>query len=567
MSYKGDHCRLVQTSRLATPRLKETPRPVRGAKALQDLKGLEQQTRSSSPEGRDFSEEVLAAAEKWPVDEDGINPDLDPGTVGLNLGLDAKDRFYGRMSGIEVEKELIRMAVLLQSLLRDFALMKDTFGHLQDEQISLKDVVVQHQIASTDQKVELQKDLEEKMKWVDSQVNESNWIVAKCHKDTAAKAQVLREELDGKLELHKLLFEDFRAEAGKRMDHASNALEEMQHHLVERIQCNEQARKALRMDVFNILVQDRQAVQDLRRSDQEQTNKKFAAIEAVQEAMKEAASLMDGKMDSTLEALKDVEEKVLMVSEENVSKFVLTENVVTEVQQKVHEISEETGRRRLATQVVIDDLRKELHVLKKAHVAGSLSEYSRDDSQGGRLLQEDFQGSHVSVVSASHGSELEITLTQSSTSLQERCDLLEIQVQKAAENQKILEDEIFERLKTLEFQVSEPTDVPTPKWTEVVEQLNYFDHQVHLAAQSQRALAEDVFQRFEDLEQVQHTALTKDVLEALENLELQVLERGQKQEDLENEIHDLQVQLGLMQQREQSKDEESLDERRPSGRS
>ena len=38
------------------------------------------------------------------------------------------------------------------------------------------------------------------------------------------------------------------------------------------------------------------------------------------------------------------------------------------------------------------------------------------------------QGSHVSVVSASHGSELEITLTQSSTSLQERCDLLEIQV-------------------------------------------------------------------------------------------------------------------------------------------
>lgn len=34
----------------------------------------------------------------------------------------------------------------------------------------------------------------------------------------------------------------------------------------------------------------------------------------------------------------------------------------------------------------------------------------------------------MSVVSASHGSELEITLTQSSTSLQERCDLLEIQV-------------------------------------------------------------------------------------------------------------------------------------------
>ena len=34
----------------------------------------------------------------------------------------------------------------------------------------------------------------------------------------------------------------------------------------------------------------------------------------------------------------------------------------------------------------------------------------------------------MSVVSASHGSELEITLTQSSTNLQERCDLLEIQV-------------------------------------------------------------------------------------------------------------------------------------------
>ena len=33
----------------------------------------------------------------------------------------------------EVERELIRVACLLQSLLRDIGLMKETMGHLEDE--------------------------------------------------------------------------------------------------------------------------------------------------------------------------------------------------------------------------------------------------------------------------------------------------------------------------------------------------------------------------------------------------------------------------------------------------
>ncbi|CAL1165950.1 unnamed protein product [Cladocopium goreaui] len=496
-----------------------------GAKALQQLYDLEPKTCCSwgpkdlslvdgSPEPRDLAQEVLTAAENWPVDEDGINPELDPGSAGVNLGLDAKDRFYGRMSGVEVEKELIRLAVLLQSLLRDFGLMKDTFGHLQDEQHSVKELMLQNSSACTAQVVDLQKEVEDKMKWLSAQVVDGTWTVAQCQKDTSAKCQVLREELDGKLESHKHNFEDFREEAGRRFDSSSQSLEEGLERLTERMDCNEQARKALRIDAFNEMAHARQAAHDLRQSDQEQMNKKFSAMQAVQESMQQACCTVEGKVDAAWEALQDVQEKIVIVSEENVSKFVLAENGVAEVQQKVNEVHEETTRGRLATEVVIDELQKELLAVKKAGSSLLTSEFSRDESQPGHVAGlGDFQVSHMSRAS----SEMPITLTQSSN--EERLDVLELQVQRTAENQKILEEELFERLKEFELQARRTPE--GPEGPDISERLDYFDHQVHLAAQSQRSLAEDLFQRLDELEQQVHSSYNQELLELLENLEIQ----------------------------------------------
>jgi len=56
------------------------------------------------------------------------------------LGYDSKQRFYGGTAGGQVEEELRRLSTLLQSLLKDFVLLKDSVWHLQDE----RDLVHRH---------------------------------------------------------------------------------------------------------------------------------------------------------------------------------------------------------------------------------------------------------------------------------------------------------------------------------------------------------------------------------------------------------------------------------------
>merc|ERR1719507_2978811 len=52
-----------------------------------------------------------------------------PQSRGLALNFAAKQRFYESATGTQVEEELRRLAVLLQSLLKDFALLKDSVWH------------------------------------------------------------------------------------------------------------------------------------------------------------------------------------------------------------------------------------------------------------------------------------------------------------------------------------------------------------------------------------------------------------------------------------------------------
>ncbi|CAK9032876.1 unnamed protein product, partial [Durusdinium trenchii] len=553
----SETCRLVQSSRLMTPTWKEDPRPVRGAKALKQLSNLaESKTCCSSPDrkhlGQDqevadaetetgLLQEVLEVAETWPVDEDGVVPDLDPGSAGVNLGLDAKDRFYGRMSGVEVEKELIRLAVLLQSLLRDFSIMKDTMGHLEDEQNTVKETVRHGLHECSAQVLDVQKDSESRMKVLTTQVEEATWTVARCQFDTKAKTQALGKDLQEQIELQKQYIEEFKEDTRKR----SKSLEDVQQRVMERIECNEQARKALRIDAFGEMARERKAAQDLRAHDQEEINQKFAELQLIQQSSQEASRNVREKIDFALEVMNQVQEKIDIVAEENVSKFVLTDNVVAQLQEKVKHVSEETVQRRLSTQAVIEELRKELHWRKASSGktssgnAGSYrvdslltSEFSREDSQGGQFLREDSQ------IQGSQGSELQITQSSQSGELLERIEILELQVQRATEDHKGLEDDIFNRLKDLELQVQRGVENTSYLEEDFADRCKEIDAQVHLAATSQRDLAEDVFQRIEDLED-------------------QVRRKGERQEQMDLHLRDLQDMVESRSERRPAEEESS----------
>lgn len=56
---------------------------------------------------------------------------------GISLPPVEKDRFYGSMDGPQVEQELQRLGALVKGLLRDFAVIKDTVFHLEDDKCSL----------------------------------------------------------------------------------------------------------------------------------------------------------------------------------------------------------------------------------------------------------------------------------------------------------------------------------------------------------------------------------------------------------------------------------------------
>jgi len=50
-----------------------------------------------------------------------------------SLPFDAKNIFFGKMNGVQVETELQRLASLLKGLVHEFAVMKDSIWHLEDE--------------------------------------------------------------------------------------------------------------------------------------------------------------------------------------------------------------------------------------------------------------------------------------------------------------------------------------------------------------------------------------------------------------------------------------------------
>ncbi|CAE8637044.1 unnamed protein product, partial [Polarella glacialis] len=80
------------------------------------------------------SEDVLDAATDWEVGEDEEANATGPVTRGLNLNSDAKERFYGTLSGPQVQAELQRLATVFQGMFRDFGVVKDWVAHLADEQ-------------------------------------------------------------------------------------------------------------------------------------------------------------------------------------------------------------------------------------------------------------------------------------------------------------------------------------------------------------------------------------------------------------------------------------------------
>lgn len=102
----------------------------RGAKAMRDLRPLAENT----PNQRPLTERTLDAAQDWSVNSTPRGARAGAtATCGLELSEESRSHFFGHRSGLDVEAELQRQAVLLKGLLRDVAVMRDTVWHLSDE--------------------------------------------------------------------------------------------------------------------------------------------------------------------------------------------------------------------------------------------------------------------------------------------------------------------------------------------------------------------------------------------------------------------------------------------------
>ncbi|CAE7458391.1 unnamed protein product, partial [Symbiodinium sp. CCMP2456] len=102
----------------------------RGAKAMRDLRPLAENT----PNQRPLTERTLDAAQDWSVNSTPLGGAAGAAaTCGLELSEESRSHFFGHRTGLDVEAELQRQAVLLKGLLRDVAVMRDTVWHLSDE--------------------------------------------------------------------------------------------------------------------------------------------------------------------------------------------------------------------------------------------------------------------------------------------------------------------------------------------------------------------------------------------------------------------------------------------------
>mmetsp|Transcript_12335 Transcript_12335/g.34972 ORF Transcript_12335/g.34972 Transcript_12335/m.34972 type:complete len:493 (-) Transcript_12335:212-1690(-) len=92
---------------------------------VQELKVQEERR----PSGRALPEKTLdvAVAPCWEITADG------PQSLALLTPKSGKDRYYGTLTSAQVEQEVRRLSTLLQGLVRDFSIVKDSVWHLEDE--------------------------------------------------------------------------------------------------------------------------------------------------------------------------------------------------------------------------------------------------------------------------------------------------------------------------------------------------------------------------------------------------------------------------------------------------
>eukprot|EP00439_Symbiodinium_sp_Y106_P076038 s440_g15.t1 len=218
----SERCRLLQRSKLSSRPVK--PRG-RGGVAVQQLAELAEgcwgsATRNSSAEDEGSlakQEAVLQVAESWPPEKEEL-PSFQhrPGVNGLLLGFESKDAFYGQRSGAEVEQELARLAMLLQNLLREFAILKDSVGHLEDETGS--EVGNRLERNCLNQLEEVNQDISLKMNSMASKVDEATAAVAKTDKFINSKFQALLQRTDARCESVESMWEDFRNGVHERFE-------------------------------------------------------------------------------------------------------------------------------------------------------------------------------------------------------------------------------------------------------------------------------------------------------------------------------------------------------------
>ncbi|CAE7219617.1 unnamed protein product [Symbiodinium necroappetens] len=97
----------------------------RGAKAMRDLRPLAENT----PNQRPLTERTLDAAQDWSVNSTPRGARAGAtATCGLELSEESRSHFFGHRTGLDVEAELQRQAVLLKGLLRDVAVMREPLG-------------------------------------------------------------------------------------------------------------------------------------------------------------------------------------------------------------------------------------------------------------------------------------------------------------------------------------------------------------------------------------------------------------------------------------------------------
>eukprot|EP00930_Biecheleria_cincta_P104989 TRINITY_DN9748_c0_g1_i7.p1 TRINITY_DN9748_c0_g1~~TRINITY_DN9748_c0_g1_i7.p1 ORF type:complete len:906 (-),score=288.21 TRINITY_DN9748_c0_g1_i7:121-2838(-) len=184
-----------------------------------------------------------------PGSDEDIMENAKPGTRGLSLVTEEKERYFGNLSGSKVQQELLRLARLLHGLLRDFAVVKDSMGHLHDDSGSLKLRTDRLEKQSFERLEEIMEDFEERLDSNDKSAADSAKqaleATERCGQVVAANEELrarfeLSEARIAELEDNAPVFESF-------VQSATGKLEELRlqaDDLGERLSANAEASRA-----------------------------------------------------------------------------------------------------------------------------------------------------------------------------------------------------------------------------------------------------------------------------------------------------------------------------------